>query len=107
MAERTGSANSTVSGIVDRLEKLGLARRQRSETDRPILPQHREHQGLGKGQVQPAEVAAELLGHVLCHPQIGHKNIGLFHRSMLPPVTRIHRTASAHGLGGKALEDHG
>ena len=34
LAERTGSANSTVSGIVDRLEKLGLARRQRSETDR-------------------------------------------------------------------------
>ena len=29
LAERTGSANSTVSGIVDRLEKLGLARRQR------------------------------------------------------------------------------
>ena len=26
---------------------------------------------------------------------------------MLPPVTRIHRTASAHGLGGKALENHG
>jgi DNA-binding MarR family transcriptional regulator len=25
LAERTGSANSTVSGIVDRLEKLGLA----------------------------------------------------------------------------------
>ena len=34
LAERTGSANSTVSGIVDRLEKLGLAKRQRSETDR-------------------------------------------------------------------------
>ena len=29
LAERTGSANSTVSGIVDRLEKLGLARRER------------------------------------------------------------------------------
>ena len=27
LAERTGSANSTVSGIVDRLEKLGLASR--------------------------------------------------------------------------------
>ena len=27
LAERTGSANSTVSGIVDRLEKLELARR--------------------------------------------------------------------------------
>ena len=32
-----GSANSTVSGIVDRLEKLGLARRQRSETDRRVI----------------------------------------------------------------------
>ena len=28
LAERTGSANSTVSGIVDRLEKLELARRE-------------------------------------------------------------------------------
>ena len=37
LAERTGSANSTVSGIVDRLEKLGLARRQRSEVDRRVI----------------------------------------------------------------------
>ena len=37
LAERTGSANSTVSGIVDRLEKLGLAQRQRSETDRRVI----------------------------------------------------------------------
>lgn len=37
LAERTGSANSTVSGIVDRLEKLGLAKRQRSETDRRVI----------------------------------------------------------------------
>ena len=37
LAQRTGSANSTVSGIVDRLEKLGLARRQRSETDRRVI----------------------------------------------------------------------
>ena len=33
LAERTGSANSTVSGIVDRLGKLG----QRSETDRRVI----------------------------------------------------------------------
>ena len=32
LAERTGSANSTVSGIVDRLD-----RRQRSETDRRVI----------------------------------------------------------------------
>ena len=37
LAERTGSANSTVSGIVDRLEKLGLARRKRSELDRRVI----------------------------------------------------------------------
>ena len=37
LAERTGSANSTVSGIVDRLEKLGLARRQRSDADRRVI----------------------------------------------------------------------
>ena len=37
LAEYTGSANSTVSGIVDRLEKLGLARRVRSESDRRVI----------------------------------------------------------------------
>lgn len=37
LAEKTGSANSTISGIVDRLEKLGLARRTRSETDRRVI----------------------------------------------------------------------
>ena len=37
LAERTGSANSTVSGIVDRLEKLGLAKRERSELDRRVI----------------------------------------------------------------------
>lgn len=37
LAERTGSANSTISGIVDRLEKLGLARRTRSENDRRVI----------------------------------------------------------------------
>lgn len=37
LAERTGSANSTVSGIVDRLEKLGLAKRERSEHDRRVI----------------------------------------------------------------------
>jgi len=37
LAQRTGSANSTVSGIVDRLEKLRLVRRERSEHDRRII----------------------------------------------------------------------
>jgi len=37
LAERTGSANSTVSGIVDRLEKLDMVRRERSEEDRRVI----------------------------------------------------------------------
>lgn len=40
LAERTGSANSTVSGIVDRLEKLDLAKRDRSEADRRVIYVH-------------------------------------------------------------------
>ena len=34
LAAAAGSANSTISGVVDRLEKLGLAQRVRSEQDR-------------------------------------------------------------------------
>ncbi len=37
LAERTGSANSTISGIIDRLERLELARRERSQTDRRVI----------------------------------------------------------------------
>ena len=37
LAEKTGSANSTVSGVVDRLEKLDLARRTRSDSDRRVI----------------------------------------------------------------------
>ncbi len=37
LAEKTGSANSTVSGILDRLEKLDLVRRERSENDRRVI----------------------------------------------------------------------
>ena len=37
LAQYTGSANSTVSGIVDRLEKLKLVKRVRSEDDRRVI----------------------------------------------------------------------
>ena len=37
LARLTGSANSTVSGIVDRLEKSELVRRERSPYDRRII----------------------------------------------------------------------
>ena len=37
LAEKTGSANSTISGVVDRLEQMGLARRIRSAEDRRVI----------------------------------------------------------------------
>jgi DNA-binding MarR family transcriptional regulator len=37
LADLTGSANSTISGVVDRLERMGLVRRKRSETDRRVI----------------------------------------------------------------------
>ena len=37
LAELTGSADSTISGIVDRLERLGLAQRTRSELDHRVI----------------------------------------------------------------------
>lgn len=37
LAELTGSANSTISGVVDRLEKLDLAKRTRSELDHRVI----------------------------------------------------------------------
>ena len=37
LAEKMGSANSTISGIVDRLERLELARRTRSELDHRVI----------------------------------------------------------------------
>lgn len=37
LAQYTGSANSTVSGIVDRLERMKLVKRVRSEDDRRVI----------------------------------------------------------------------
>ena len=37
LAEAAGSANSTISGVVDRLEKMGLVQRIRSDNDRRVI----------------------------------------------------------------------
>lgn len=37
LATASGSANSTISGVVDRLERMGLTRRVRSEQDRRVI----------------------------------------------------------------------
>ena len=37
LAEAAGSANSTISGVVDRLEKMGLVKRVRSDADRRVI----------------------------------------------------------------------
>ena len=37
LAEAAGSANSTISGVVDRLEKMELVQRTRSDSDRRVI----------------------------------------------------------------------
>ena len=37
LAEAAGSANSTISGVVDRLEKMELVQRLRSDADRRVI----------------------------------------------------------------------
>ncbi len=37
LAEAAGSANSTISGVVDRLEKMDLVQRVRSDSDRRVI----------------------------------------------------------------------
>jgi DNA-binding MarR family transcriptional regulator len=37
LADLTGSANSTISGVVDRLERMELVRRVRSDSDRRVI----------------------------------------------------------------------
>ena len=37
LAEHTGCANSTVSGVIDRLERAGAVRRVRSDADRRVV----------------------------------------------------------------------
>lgn len=47
LARRLGSSERAVTGIVDRLERAGLARRARAEDDRRVVRVHLERKGAG------------------------------------------------------------
>ena len=67
LAERTGSANSTISGVVDRLERLGLAKRTRSDLDRRVIlveTTEKYRKLLGKAEVGVGEYFDSLLDHL-------------------------------------------
>lgn len=67
LAEKTGSANSTISGVVDRLERLGFAKRTRSELDhRVILVETTEkyRKLLDRAEVGVGEYFDSLLDHL-------------------------------------------
>ncbi|MBE6972316.1 MAG: MarR family transcriptional regulator [Ruminococcaceae bacterium] len=59
LARYVGSANSTVSGIVDRLEKMGLVERIRSEEDRRVI-----HVGLTAGYRARKKSAASVSAYL-------------------------------------------
>lgn len=65
LAERTGSANSTISGIVDRLERLELAKRTRSELDHRVIfveATEKYHQLRSQVETGVNEYFSQLLG---------------------------------------------
>ena len=67
LAERTGSANSTISGVVDRLERLGYARRVRSDMDRRVIlveTTKKYRDLLSKAEVGVGEYFDSLLCHL-------------------------------------------
>ena len=67
LAEKTGSANSTISGVVDRLERLGYARRTRSELDRRVIlveSTQKYRKLLDKAEVGVGEYFDSLLDHL-------------------------------------------
>ena len=67
LAERTGSANSTISGVVDRLERLGYVKRTRSEVDRRVIlveTTAKYRKLMSKAEVGVSEYFDSLLDHL-------------------------------------------
>jgi MarR family transcriptional regulator, organic hydroperoxide resistance regulator len=59
LSERIRAQNSTVTGIIDRMEREGLVRRERSTTDRRVVHIRLSDKGLKlaqKIQVEPMEI---------------------------------------------------
>lgn len=79
LAEKTSSANSTTSGVVDRLERLGLARRTRSELDHRVI------------QVE----VTEKYGQILARTETG---VAEYFDSLLDTLSEEERAAVARGL---------
>ncbi len=91
LAEQTGSANSTVSGIVDRLEKLELAKRERSERDRRVI-----------------YVSATEKYHAIC--AMAKTDVGGYFSSMLDTMTRKEKAevlAALQRLDAALLKNEG
>lgn len=79
LAERTGSANSTISGIVDRLERLELARRNRSELDHRVI-------------------YVEVTGKYTLLKEKANTGVGEYFSALLETLTPEEQEAVAHGL---------
>lgn len=59
LSERIRAQNSTVTGIVDRMEREGLVRRERSKADRRVVHLRLSDKGMklaGEIQVEPMEI---------------------------------------------------
>ena len=64
LAEAAGSANSTISGVVDRLEKMELVQRLRSDADRRVIYVNTTEK-FQRGLIQMQHTASSQFGQAL------------------------------------------
>lgn len=96
LSERIRAQNSTVTGIVDRMEREGLVRRERSRADRRVVHLRLSDKGARLAreiQVEPMEIFRQALLHLSGDDQ----------RDLLRILMKLQRAVLQHmGKGGAA-----
>lgn len=99
LSERIRAQNSTVTGIVDRMEREGLVRRERSKADRRVVHIRLSEKGARLAreiQVEPMEIFRSAL--------LGLSSADL--RDLLRILTKLQRQVVARvGQGGQKKSD--
>lgn len=94
LSERIRAQNSTVTGIVDRMEREGLVRRERSRADRRVVHLRLSDKGARLAreiQVEPMEIFRQALLHLSGDDQ----------RDLLRILMKLQRAVLQHvGKGG-------
>jgi DNA-binding MarR family transcriptional regulator len=101
LSERLRAKNSTVTGIVDRMERDGIVTRTRSETDRRVV--HLGLTGKGKKLAQTAQIDPMHLFRALLQDLDG-KDAADLERIMTKLARRVRELFDAGSLPGETNE---